>query len=76
MPHKNGLDNVKEVRKFYKEISNLMKDTVLIEPIYIFLTTFGESKAFEDLSLKTGVDLVYFKPLTSQQLLLLSQLLE
>jgi CheY-like chemotaxis protein len=42
MPIRNGIDTVKEVRKFYKWLSIKKDDLVLIEPIYIFLTTFGD----------------------------------
>jgi CheY-like chemotaxis protein len=47
----------------------------LIEPIYIFLTTFGSSKAFEDLALKNGVDHVFNKPLKPEELQTVSDLL-
>ena len=75
MPFKNGIDVVKEIRHFYREISTRKDDIVLIEPIYIFLTTFGESKSFEDFAYQAGVDHVFKKPLDSQQLQIVSDLL-
>ena len=73
MPHKNGLEVVKEVKKYYRYVAGCSGDSDWIgqplqEPTYIFLTAFGSSKVFRKNCHKVGVKFIFEKPLRKDKL--------
>lgn len=58
MPHKNGLQVVKEVKALYEA------SPILIPPVYIFVSAFMSNKQFRKTANDAGVEHLFSKPMS------------
>ena len=81
MPHKNGLEVVKELKEFYNQIVTendqmLTRELFLQEPIYIFLSSHAGNNIFLKYCREQGVQHFFEKPISNTKLKTLLCLIE